>query len=162
MLLSGRGIVIVAVALVLVVAGYTFYVADQAPPPVTSAVPSSFTVNGRTYTFNFTATDEAQWTAGLMNKRVTASTTMLFAFPYSSTWTFWMYDTNTSLDMIWLNATGDSAKVVHLVTGAAPCYLPDDQCPKFTPDRPANFVIEAMAGFAEANSLSVGTVVRFG
>ena len=163
MLLSGRAIAIVAVALVLVLAGYTFYAADQAPPPVTSAVPSRFTVSGRTYAFNYTATDEAQWTAGLMNRRVTSSTTMLFAFPYSSTWLFWMYDTNTSLDMIWVNATGNSGYVVHVVLSAQPCFnYQGVGCATYKPDRPANYVIEAKAGFAEANGLGVGTVIEFG
>lgn len=98
-----------------------------------------------------------------MNKHVTNTTTMLFAFPYFDRWTFWMYDTNTSLDMIWLNATGNSVRVVYLVTAAQPCYSnPSDNCMKYTPTLEANYVIEAKAGFAAANGILVGTSIQFG
>jgi len=96
-----------------------------------------------------------------MNKKVTGDTTMLFAFPRFDYWQFWMYDTNTSLDMIWLNATGGSARVVYLVTAAQPCYV-SGSCAIYTPPAEANYVIEAKAGFAAANGVSVGTVIHLG
>ncbi|HKT21314.1 MAG TPA: DUF192 domain-containing protein, partial [Nitrososphaerales archaeon] len=123
------------------------------------AVPSAFTVNGRTYAFTYTATTEAQREAGLMNTKITNTTTMLFAFPAPGTWTFWMYQTNASLDMIWLNGTGNSARVVYLVTSASPCY-DASACTKYTPTADANYVIEAKAGFAASNDIAVGTAVE--
>ena len=163
MLPSGRSVAVIAIALVAAIAGYTLYAANQTPGPVTSAVPSKFTVNGRTYAFNYTATNYAQWKEGLMNKKVTGATTMLFAFPYSSTWGFWMYNTSTSLDMIWVNATGNSGRVVYVVTSAQPCFaFQGFGCENYTPSEPANYVIEAKAGFAEADNISVGTPILFG
>lgn len=98
-----------------------------------------------------------------MGKDVTSTTTMLFAFPYPSTWGFWMYNTSTSLDMIWVNATGGRGQVVYVVTAAQPCFNLDGVgCTTYTPPEPANYVIEAKAGFAAANGIVVGTSVQFG
>lgn len=155
-----KALAAVIVVAVVVGAAYYIYTASQAPGPVTRALPTSFTVNGRTYEFNYTATNSTEWEKGLMNTKVTDSTTMLFAFPYSAQWRFWMYDTNTSLDMIWINATGSSGRVVYLVTSAQPCYV-SASCTVYTPTSAANYVIEARAGFVAKNGVSVGTTVAF-
>lgn len=159
----GRTLVAAALAVAAVLVVYAVYVSTGVPGAVTSPVPSSFTVNGRTYAFNYTATDQAQREAGLMNKKVTNATTMLFAFPSYGLWQFWMYDTNTSLDMVWVNATGTSARVVYLVTSAQPCFDdPSSNCMIYTPAAAANYVIEAKAGFAATNGIIVGTDIQFG
>ena len=128
---------------------------------VTSPVPSTFAVNGKTYTFTYVATDDAQRAAGLMNKRVTNTTTMLFAFPSMGIYQFWMYDTNTSLDMIWISASGNTGTVVYVYQNAQPCYS-QSTCPVYGPSLQANYVIESKAGFAKANGIEVGTAVQFG
>ncbi|MGP8056487.1 MAG: DUF192 domain-containing protein [Nitrososphaerales archaeon] len=130
---------------------------------VTSPVPTEFTVDGRTYAFTYIATNNAQRAAGLMNRQVTNTTTMLFAFPAMGNYQFWMYDTNTSLDMIWINATGNTGRVVYVYADAQPCSL---SCPNYptssSVDYKANYVIEAKAGFAAANGIEVGTQIQFG
>jgi uncharacterized membrane protein (UPF0127 family) len=148
-------IVIGLVALLLAIAAYTVFVASGS---VTSPVPSTFTVNGKTYAFTYTATDDAHRAAGLMNKQVTNATTMLFVFPAMGTYGFWMSNTNTSLDMIWINATGSTGRVVSVHTDARPCT---SFCPTYYPSSPANYVIEAKAGFALANGIEVGTQIQF-
>jgi len=152
-------IIIGLTALILVIAVYAVLVDTSGS--VASPVPSTFTVNGRTYAFTYTATDNAQRAAGLMNRRVTNTTTMLFAFPSMGVYQFWMYDTNTSLDMIWINATGNTGRVVFVYAGAPPCNS-QISCPTYGPSLPANYVIEARAGFAEANGMAVGTQIQFG
>jgi uncharacterized membrane protein (UPF0127 family) len=154
-------IAVAAVVAVVFIAGYEVYILSLPTGAVTTGVPSSFTVDGKTYTFNYTATTQPERAKGLMNTTVTSSTTMLFAFPSYGIWSFWMYDTNTSLDMIWLNATGSTAKVVYLVTGAPPCYN-SGACAIYTPGSAANYVIEARAGFASANGISVGSTIELG
>lgn len=153
-----------AVAAVVVIAAVVFYAVYQSTSvvgPVTTAVPVSFTVNGRTFVFNFTAVTEAQRETGLMGKRVTNSTTMLFAFPGFVRQPFWMYQTNTSLDMIWVNATGNSGTVVYVQADAQPC--PSLPCPDYPSGQAplANYVIEAKAGFAQAYGISLGTHITF-
>lgn len=158
-----RLMIISVLASVALIGVYSFYVATSGPGPVTTAVPSSFTVNGRTYSFTYTATNQAERQQGLMNKAVTNTTTMLFAFPYFSNWQFWMFDTPTSLDMIWVNATGSSGRVVYLVTSAPPCLTSNSNtCARYTPTADANYVIEAKAGFAAANNITVGSTILFG
>lgn len=151
-------IVVVVVAGFVVVAG-GFSLGGQGG--VSAEVPTSFTVNGKTFVFNFTATTGPERAAGLMNRRVTSTTTMLFVFPSFSRWAFWMYDTNTSLDMMWVNATGTSGRVVYLVDSALPCYNAN-ACAIYTPPLAANYVIEAKAGFAANNGVTVGTEIQFG
>ncbi len=159
---SGRVFAILVIAVVALLVAYTVYESSYSPGSVTSPIPSRFTADGKTYQFTYVATTQAERQAGLMNRKVTNSTTMLFAFPYSSTWSFWMYDTNTSLDMIWVNATGDSGRVVHVVTSAQPCFNSGGLgCPTYTPSEEANYVIEAKAGFAEANGIAYGSSVTF-
>ena len=108
------------VALAALLVGYTLYTMSAVPGDVTSGVPTTFSVNGKAYTFTYIATTQAERVAGLMNKKVTNTTTMLFAFPSFGRWTFWMFDTNTSLDMIWVNGT--SGRVVYVVSSAPPWY----------------------------------------
>lgn len=148
-------------AAVVVFAVYEVYSLEQQEAPFTGTVPSSFTMNGRTYNFTYTATTPGGWASGLMNKKITNTTIMLFAFSTTRAWTFWMYDTNASLDIIWLKATGDSARVVYLVAGAPPCY-DANACARYTPSSGANYAIEAAAGFASANGVAAGTAVEFG
>ena len=152
---------VTAVVALLVV--YTVYESSNVPGSVTTGVPSRFSVNGRTLVFTYVATTQQEREAGLMNKKVTNATTMLFAFPYSSNWAFWMYDTNTSLDMIWVNATGDSGRVVYLIAAAPPCFNSFGYgCATYTPSAQANYVIEAKAGFAAAYGITTGTTLLFG
>jgi uncharacterized membrane protein (UPF0127 family) len=151
-------IAVMVVAVLLVI--YTIQESTNVPGPVTSQVPSQFTVNGRTYAFTYVATTQSERQAGLMNKKVTNATTELFAFPSFGEWRFWMYDTNTSLDMIWVNATGDSGRVVYIVTSAQPCYN-NNSCEVYTPTAPANYVIEARAGFVAVNGILNGTRIQF-
>jgi uncharacterized membrane protein (UPF0127 family) len=156
-LVSSRTIVLVTViAVAALLVGYTAFEMSSVPGCVTGPTPTSFTVNGRTYVFTYVASCEPQREAGLMNRKVTNSTTMLFAFPTFGKWAFWMSDTNTSLDMIWVNATGGTGRVVSLALGTTPFSTDND-----TPTALANYVIEAKAGFAAANGIQDGTAVEF-
>jgi uncharacterized membrane protein (UPF0127 family) len=160
MALSGRTITITVIVVAGLLVAYTVYLSVNVPGAVTTQVPSGFTVDGKTYTFTYIATTQAERQAGLMNRKVTSTTTELFAFPSFGEWQFWMYDTNTSLDMIWVNATGALGRVVYIVTSAQPCYN-SGACVVYTPTAPANYVIEAKAGFATANGILVGTQIQF-
>jgi len=151
-------VTISAVAIVIVYGVYLLY---SIPGDVTGPVPTKFTVGGNTFAFTYIATTEPEREKGLMGARITDSTTMLFAFPSFGEWQFYMYDTNTSLDMIWVNVTGTTGKVVYLVTSAQPCFSSASSCPRFTPDAEANYVIEAKAGFAASYGITEGTDLHF-
>ena len=161
---SGRTFAIGVVAVVGLFLVYTVYESTSAPGPYSSPVPTGFTVNGKTYTFTYVATTQPEREAGLMDRKITNATTMLFAFPSPGVWLFWMRDTNTSLDMIWVNATGDSGVVVFVQAGAPPCLNVSwpFTCPGYgSTTAKANLVIEAKAGFASTNGVEVGTQIQF-
>jgi len=150
---------ITIVILLLAAAAYVFLSAPGQANPF--SVPSHFTVNGRTFAITYVATNETEWRAGLMDKKITDTTTMLFIFPRFGVYPFWMYHVNSSLDIIWLNVTGNVGSVVYLVSDVPGCSLTIG-CPNYDPSSAANYVIEAKAGFARANNMSVGTKIQFG
>ncbi len=126
-----------------------------------ASVPTHFSVNGKSFVITYVATTHVQRESGLMNRKVTNTTTMLFVFPSPGAYQFWMYDTNTSLDIIWVNVANDTGLVVGLVKGAQPCY-DSFACSRYGPTSPANYVIEARAGFAATNGIDTGSVIQFG
>ncbi|HYC11687.1 MAG TPA: DUF192 domain-containing protein [Nitrososphaerales archaeon] len=153
---------ILGAAVILAVLSYILYVAATMPGAATLAnPPSSFTVNGRTFAISYTATDQSSRQAGLMNRKVTNATTMLFVFPSAGTYSFWMSNVNSSLDIIWLNVTAGGGNVVYVVRSAPPCSAAI-LCPVYQPSSAANWVLEAKGGFAEANGIAVGTTIHFG
>lgn len=128
-----------------------------------SSAPQYFTVNGKSFHITYIASTQSEREQGLMNTRITNDTFMLFAFPSSSTWQFYMYRTNSSLDLIWLNGTESGGEVVYVYAGAPPCTdLLGSACPRYAPSAPGNYVIEAKAGFIQKNGIVVGTLVGFG
>jgi uncharacterized membrane protein (UPF0127 family) len=163
MALPVKTLVAALVAVVVILAAYEIFTLESGPIACNASgpVPSSFTVNGKTYSFTYTATTDAERQAGLMNKKVINTTTMLFVFPSSGKWSFWMYDTNASLDMIWICANGGSGQVVYLVNSAPPCYN-SSTCIIYTPTSNANYVIEAKAGFVAVNRITAGTAIQLG
>ena len=148
-------VAIVAAALILGAYWETTYSGTVNP-----VVPSKFTANGKTFQITDFATTNDQRAKGLMNRTVSNTTIMLFVFPQRGEYSFWMLDTNTSLDIIWVDATGDSGRVVYVVSAAPPCY-DAVTCLRYTPTAPANYVIEARSGFTGANEIIVGIAINF-
>lgn len=157
---SSKALVVVAV--LLLAAASLLLLLPRAPGTYTGPVPSTFSVNGKTYAFTAVATTEGQRESGLMNAKVTGATFVLFAFPRPTQESFYMYQVNSTLDMIWVNATGSSGTVVFVVGSAPPCSNAGAVgCPTYAPPSPANFVIEAKGGFAAANGVEPGSLVTF-
>lgn len=92
---------------------------------------------------------------GLMNRKELPTTQwMLFIFPKTAAWPFWMKNTLIPLDMIWLDDTG---KVVYLHRRASPC-TEWDACPWYGPKEPvARYVLEINAGQADVEGISLGS-----
>ena len=133
-------ILLFSVAAVLIFAKY-FVI------PMTQAVPRSFTIDNRTFNFSAVAVTTAEQEKGLMNATVTNKTFMLFIFQDSGIYSFWMYNTYSNLDIIWINGTAKSGTVVYFVN-ATPCInKPPTDCPLYIPEEYANYVIETKAGF---------------
>jgi uncharacterized membrane protein (UPF0127 family) len=136
-------------------------VSQSLPSGSVSSTYTYFQVNGKRYALTFVATNQSERQKGLMNTRITNSTTELFVFPQSDYYPFWMYQVNSSLDIIWLNATGNVARVVYMVQDVPGCSV-SILCTQYQPSAKANLVLEAKAGFAKANSINMGTAITFG
>jgi uncharacterized membrane protein (UPF0127 family) len=147
---------------VLALLSYVAYSFATTPGPVSLPnPPSSFTVDGRTFGITYVASNQSSRESGLMDKRVTNSTTMLFLFPSPGRYSFWMSHVNSSLDIVWLNVTGRAGRVVYILAGAPGCDS-SILCPVYQPPVPANWVLEAKGGFCESNGVRVGADIEFG
>ena len=121
---------------------------------------SIFTIGNKSFAITYVAENYSTWASGLMNRTVTNSTTMLFVFTQLGIYPFWMYNTYANLDMIWLNGSGDGARIVYIVKNATSCF-DRNSCTVYTPTLLANYVIEAKAGFVDRNNVQVGEDVSF-
>jgi uncharacterized membrane protein (UPF0127 family) len=81
---------------------------------------------------------------------------MLFIFPESNVYTFWMKNTSVPLDILWLD---DSKKIIYIEKGVPPCKR--DPCPTYGPEEKSRFVIEVNAGYVEGHHIQVGDDVEF-
>ncbi len=75
---------------------------------------------------------------------------MLFVFPKSERYGFWMKDMFVPIDIFWLD---DKGQVVSIVQDAATSSYPN----VFYPTVPARYVLETAAGFAREHSVATGT-----
>lgn len=81
---------------------------------------------------------------------------MLFIFSESRRHNFWMKDTFISLDIIWIDR---NKQIVSIVPNILPCTTP--QCPVYTPDKNALYVLEVNAGVTTELGLKVGDQAVF-
>lgn len=102
------------------------------------------------------ADSQAERSAGLMfRKSLADSRGMLFVFPHSDRWGFWMKNTLIPLDIIWLDEGG---RIVDMAKGVQPHA--GDNPPTLAPVFAARYVVEANAGFAEKHGVKVGDRAR--
>lgn len=93
---------------------------------------------------------------GLMFRdRLAPNDGMIFVFPESGYYPFWMKNTLIPLDMLWLDV---QARIVSIARSVPPCKA--EPCPSYRPDGNASYVIEVVAGFAREHGLKVGDTVK--
>lgn len=80
---------------------------------------------------------------------------MLFIFPSSGDYPFWMKNTIIPLDIVWID---ESRKIVHVESNVPPCAA--DPCPSYPPGGTAKYVLELKAGEAGVHHLQAGDVVE--
>lgn len=81
---------------------------------------------------------------------------MLLIFTEERLPNIWMMNTLVALDLIYLDPAGT---VVDVITDAQPC--PGEPCPRFTPKRPAQAVLEVPAGSAQRHGIVEGATLTF-
>ena len=134
-----------------------------APPPpgptTQSTAPASPRVifpDGYPVTVEIAADDDTR-TQGLMFRDHLADNRgMIFVFPQTGEYPFWMKNTLIPLDMIWID---EGRRVAHVAHDVPPCKA--DPCPSYPPNAQAKYVLEVAAGVAAKHHLQGGDVLRF-
>lgn len=112
--------------------------------------------NGSSVELEVAADDETRQQGLMFRDRVRPGSGMLFIFPSTDVYAFWMKNTFIPLDMIWITGEG---KIVDIKSDVPPCKA--DPCPSYPPSGPARLVLELGAGGARQYGLKIGDVVRF-
>jgi uncharacterized membrane protein (UPF0127 family) len=76
-------------------------------------------------------------------------TGMLFVFDRPAYYAFWMPDMYISLDIIWFDA---SFQIISITEDVTPKSYPES----FTPEAPAQYVLEVPAGFSRTHGIAPG------
>ena len=83
---------------------------------------------------------------------------MLFIHEKPGLYSYFMYQHEIPLDMIWID-TGHV--IVDIVENAPPCHTQASQCPHYGGNTVANFVLELAAGMVRKYELKVGQRIEF-
>lgn len=102
------------------------------------------------------ATQEQREQGLMFRKSLERDRGMLFVFTEEQTHSFWMKNTEIPLDIVWLNR---NKEVVFIKENAKPCILED--CPVWSPDEKAIYVLEVNAGVVEDLGLEAGDKLIF-
>src|SRR5207237_6429855 len=80
---------------------------------------------------------------------------MIFLFPQSGDYPFWMKNTLIPLDMIWID---DQRRIVNVAANVPPCKA--DPCPSVPAGGNAKYVLEVAAGVAARHGFAKGQTLR--
>ena len=140
---------------------------EATDPPATAPPPTPEEVVGLVVTVgeaNFQvelATTVEEQVQGLSGRSSLApGEGMLFVYEQPGKYLFWMKDMRLPLDIVWI---GTDCTVVD-VTRNAPPQAPDQstgQLPKYSPEVPAQYVLEINAGEADSQNILPGDTVEF-
>lgn len=114
----------------------------------------SIVIKNDKYKLQLAITNEQQQ-QGLMNvSSLPKDQWMLFVFPKSDYYSFWMKNTLIPLDMIWID---ENYKIVD-IQSALPCKQVD--CPHYNPFYKAKYVLEINWWLSNKNNYKVGDSVK--
>jgi uncharacterized membrane protein (UPF0127 family) len=125
--------------------------------PNDQPIKARIVVNGFAILADIAITDEDQIKGLSIRDQMNENEGMLFVYGEPSRQSFWMKDMKFPIDIIWLNGTGS---VVHVEENLRPC-VPSLECPSFSPNENAQYVLETVAGFAQKHHLMIGTDIDF-
>lgn len=111
--------------------------------------------NGHVVDVEIAADNETREQGLMFRESVPDGKGMLFIFPATGEYPFWMKNTMIPLDMIWIDS---SDKIVHIERNVPPCVA--DPCTSYPPHAKAIYVLEMAAGEAKKNGLEVGDHVK--
>ncbi len=82
---------------------------------------------------------------------------MLFIHGTPGKYSYWMYQVEIPLDIIWMDSNG---RVVEMSPNTPPCRTVASECPRYGGTAQALYVLELAAGGIERHHLQVGSRIR--
>ena len=155
-----RSIVIVAVVFALACAQQTSPPPSRpaAPPPASQQTPRVVFPDNFAVQVEVAADDPTREQGLMFRDHLADDRGMIFLFPASGVYPFWMKNTIIPLDMIWID---DAKRVVTVASDVPPCKA--DPCPSYPmPNGPAaaRYVLETAAGVAKKHRVEPGVMLR--
>ncbi|MDH3204015.1 MAG: DUF192 domain-containing protein [Nitrosopumilus sp.] len=93
------------------------------------------------------ADTDVKRTRGLMfEEQMPYDQGMLFVYEKSGNYSFWMYNVEFPLDIVWFD---DKGNTVHIEQNVPPCTTEPEYCKVYDPGAEALYVFEATAGFVD-------------
>jgi uncharacterized membrane protein (UPF0127 family) len=85
---------------------------------------------------------------------------MLFLHAKPGPYTYWMYNVEIPLDMVFLD---ENRRIVHIERNAQPCKALPRECPNYGPNPPrlVQYILELAGGEAAKYGLKTGDTLRF-
>lgn len=114
----------------------------------------TITINGARLNIERAESNEEKRRGLCCRDSLNADAGMLFVYDEPGFYKFWMKDTRIPLDIIWISG---QKRIVHVEDAVTPASYPT----KFSSPVPAQYVLEANAGWAEANNIQLGDTVSF-
>lgn len=157
--MKSRKSLVLAIALILVIVMAVMYLPEN-DTSNSGLINASFGNSTGAWALLEVAENDTEREEGLMNRtELGKNEGMLFVFPQEDERTFWMKNTLIPLDIIYL----DSEKTVVDVDTAYPePNTSEENLTRYPSERPAKYVVEVNAGFAENNSIRKGSKVKWG
>ncbi|HYI09334.1 MAG TPA: DUF192 domain-containing protein [Thermoanaerobaculia bacterium] len=130
--------------------------ASTSAPAAAAAGPRVIFPDGFVVSVEVVADDESRAQGLMWRDQLRPGTGMLFVFPADDVFSFWMKNTLIPLDMIWIDS---SQRVAGVIFNVPPCKV--ENCPSYSPNVTARYILEVAGGVAEAHGLKVGDQLRF-
>jgi uncharacterized membrane protein (UPF0127 family) len=110
-------------------------------------------IGGQTVSLEIADTDEERSKGLSGHVPLEVDEGMLFVFPVSGPYGFWMKDMTFPIDIVWLD---EMYRIVYVKEQATPESYPQ----VFAPGVPARYVVELSSGFFAKNHLHAGNIVE--
>jgi uncharacterized membrane protein (UPF0127 family) len=83
---------------------------------------------------------------------------MLFVHPAPGNYSYWMYQVQIPLDIIWMD---NDHRIVQIVHDAQPCKTAPNQCTQYYSTKPIRYVLELAGGSAKKYGLDRGQTIQW-
>lgn len=118
-----------------------------AEPQQPTPAPSTMIINDAVVALEVADTPEKR-TQGLSGRvSLPQNSGMLFIFDAPHTPSFWMYKMNFALDFVWIR----NNVIVDITENVPPPATPDSELPLYSPNTPADMMLELNAGWVAQN-----------